>query len=167
MFVCLQKDAKQGCDATKLDRTHCAGQRPSSMTSTTGMIKLYGITALCGMFWETNNHQNLTRLRWTIHRKVNRKLPTFMILASILAFESMTNLLSSKKVDMLWCTLYTISIHTKFCITIYISIWYTISNIMCLWWFHLSYHNNLGNLFYPLQPKLAAAQVWKFPCALF
>ena len=26
MFVCLQKDAKQCCDAAKLDRTHCAGQ---------------------------------------------------------------------------------------------------------------------------------------------
>ena len=26
MFVCLQKDAKQGCDATKLDCTHCAGR---------------------------------------------------------------------------------------------------------------------------------------------
>ena len=30
MFVCLQKDAKQCCDATKLDRTHCAGQRRQS-----------------------------------------------------------------------------------------------------------------------------------------
>ena len=29
MFVCLQKDAKQCCEATKLDRTHCAGLRPS------------------------------------------------------------------------------------------------------------------------------------------
>ena len=29
MFVCLQKDAKQCCDLTKLDRTHCAGQRPA------------------------------------------------------------------------------------------------------------------------------------------
>ena len=28
MFVCLQKDAKQCCDATKLDRTHCAGRQP-------------------------------------------------------------------------------------------------------------------------------------------
>ena len=26
MFVCLQKDAKQCCDATKLDCTHCTGQ---------------------------------------------------------------------------------------------------------------------------------------------
>ena len=26
MFVCLQKEAKQCCDA-KLDRAHCAGQR--------------------------------------------------------------------------------------------------------------------------------------------
>ena len=26
MFVCLQKDAKQCCDATKFDCTHCAGQ---------------------------------------------------------------------------------------------------------------------------------------------
>ena len=25
MFVCLQKDHKQCCDATKLDCTHCAG----------------------------------------------------------------------------------------------------------------------------------------------
>ena len=25
MFVCLQKDAKQCCDATKLDRTQCGG----------------------------------------------------------------------------------------------------------------------------------------------
>ena len=25
MFVCRQKDAKQCCDATKLDCTHCAG----------------------------------------------------------------------------------------------------------------------------------------------
>ena len=28
MFVCLEKDAKQCCDATKLDYTHCAGRRP-------------------------------------------------------------------------------------------------------------------------------------------
>ena len=27
MFVCLQKDAKQCCDATKLNHTHCAGQQ--------------------------------------------------------------------------------------------------------------------------------------------
>ena len=26
MFVCLQKDAKQCCDAAKLNRTHCAGR---------------------------------------------------------------------------------------------------------------------------------------------
>ena len=35
MLVCLQKDAKQCCDATKFDRTHCAGQRPP-IPSTTG-----------------------------------------------------------------------------------------------------------------------------------
>ena len=29
MFVCLQKDAKQCCDATKNDRTHCVGQQPA------------------------------------------------------------------------------------------------------------------------------------------
>ena len=29
MYVCIQKDAKQCCDATKIDRTHCAGQRLS------------------------------------------------------------------------------------------------------------------------------------------
>ena len=27
MFVCLQKDAKQCCDAAKLNHTHCAGHR--------------------------------------------------------------------------------------------------------------------------------------------
>ena len=32
MFVCLQKGAKHCCDATKLDRTDCAGQRQSQFT---------------------------------------------------------------------------------------------------------------------------------------
>ena len=26
MFVCLQKDSKQCCDVTNLDRAHCAGR---------------------------------------------------------------------------------------------------------------------------------------------
>ena len=30
MFVCLQKDAKQCCDATKRGCTHCAGRRPQA-----------------------------------------------------------------------------------------------------------------------------------------
>ena len=75
MFVCLQKDVKQCCDATKFDRTHCAGQWHASLTSTMSMIELCGITALFGIFLETNKHQNLTRLRCPImgchlaHRK--------------------------------------------------------------------------------------------------
>ena len=31
MFVCLQKDAKQWCDAAKLERTHCAGHQPAQL----------------------------------------------------------------------------------------------------------------------------------------
>ena len=31
VFVCLQKDAKQCCDATKLDCTHCTGQSTPKM----------------------------------------------------------------------------------------------------------------------------------------
>ena len=33
IFVNLKKDAKQCCDATKVDRTHCTGQQLSSLTS--------------------------------------------------------------------------------------------------------------------------------------
>ena len=60
-FVRLQKDSKQCCDATKLNRTHCAGR--SRPTSTMSTIELCGITALFGVFLETNKPQNLTRLR--------------------------------------------------------------------------------------------------------
>ena len=62
MFVCLQKDAKQCCDATKFDSTHCAGQRRQSLTSTMSTIKLCCITALFGIFLGTNKHQNLAML---------------------------------------------------------------------------------------------------------
>ena len=60
MFVCLQKDAKQCCDATKVGCAHCAGRRQSA--STMSSSKLCGVTALFGVFLETNKHQNLMRL---------------------------------------------------------------------------------------------------------
>ena len=61
MFVRLQKDAKQLCDATKLDLSHCV-VADRSVTSTMSMTEPCGITALFGIFLETDKHQNLTRL---------------------------------------------------------------------------------------------------------
>ena len=56
IFVCLQKDAKQCCDATQLERTHCAGHLLPNEYN-----QAYGIMALFGIFLETNKYQNLTR----------------------------------------------------------------------------------------------------------
>ena len=60
MFVCLLKDRKQCCDATKHSCTPCAGHRLVvtelgwSMTCTMNMIELRGTTALFGISIQTN-----------------------------------------------------------------------------------------------------------------
>ena len=51
MFACLQKDAEQCCDVTKRDCTHCA--------VTLSTFELCGVTALFGVFLDTNKHPNL------------------------------------------------------------------------------------------------------------
>ena len=54
MFFCLQKDAKQCSDATKMGCTYCSGRLLSA-------THLCGIIALLGIFFETKKHQNLMR----------------------------------------------------------------------------------------------------------
>ena len=60
MFICLQKYVRYCCDSTKFERTRSASRLSSiGIMSTT---ELCSITALFGIFLETNKHQNLTRL---------------------------------------------------------------------------------------------------------
>ena len=74
MFVSLQKDAKRCCDATKsmalivLVVDFVSDQHNEHS-------ELCGITALFGVFLETNKHQNLTKLivaevSWVLWRSV-------------------------------------------------------------------------------------------------
>ena len=58
MFVCLQKDTRQCCDAIKLDCTHCDVNDQQTIP-----IDLCDITALSGVFLEEHKIQNLVRLR--------------------------------------------------------------------------------------------------------
>ena len=43
MFVCLQKNSKQCCDATKFGGTHCAGQQLPLLAITMSTTELCGI----------------------------------------------------------------------------------------------------------------------------
>ena len=71
-FWCLfvsKKDAKQCCDVTKIDCPHCAGRRLPSPTCTMSTVDLCGVTALFGIFLESNKHQNLMRLNHLVTNK--------------------------------------------------------------------------------------------------
>ena len=74
-------------DTTKLGRTHCAGQRQLSLTSTVSSIKLLWhdrLLALFCIFLETKKHQNLSRLSALLEKEhqtkyfhVNRAMSSF------------------------------------------------------------------------------------------
>ena len=51
MFVCLQKDAKDWCEATKLDRTHCAGLRPAQWVRSSFVASHQSLAS----FWRQTN----------------------------------------------------------------------------------------------------------------
>ena len=81
MVVCLQKDAKQCCDAPKFGCSRCAGQRRMSSTRIMRKTKLCGITALFGVFLET--HINISRdLAIWIHTniKISRDLGSKLVI---------------------------------------------------------------------------------------
>ena len=55
MFVCLQKDAKQGCDATQLGHTRCASQRPTAVDQRYEYSQALSRHRLFGVFWRQTN----------------------------------------------------------------------------------------------------------------
>ena len=70
VFVCLQKDAKQCCNVTKLDCDQFVSQQHAVQINLNGWlkktmskIKVSGITALFGVFLGTKKHQNVMTLR--------------------------------------------------------------------------------------------------------